>query len=49
MTLKDWCEQNNRMDIMLEWNNELNVDIDPSTIAVSSRKKVWWTCSISDS
>ena len=38
----DWCKENNRQDLLAEWDYEKNNDTKPTDIAFRSRKKVWW-------
>lgn len=33
-----------RPDLMKRWDSDLNLDVDPTTLSVSSRTLVWWTC-----
>ena len=42
--LKTWCIENNRLDLLDEWDNCSNTDYKPELIAKASGKKVWWTC-----
>ena len=35
--------KDNNPKLMLEWNYKKNI-LDPSTLASSSREKVWWVC-----
>jgi hypothetical protein len=42
--LKTWCEQNGRMDLLMEWDSEMNAPLLPNDIAVGSNKNVWWKC-----
>lgn len=49
MTLKDWCIQNQRIDILKEWDYELNKNINIETVPVSSRQKAWWKCELQHS
>lgn len=43
--LKTWCEQNARMDLLLEWDCEKNDPLTPSDVSYGSKKSVWWKCS----
>ena len=43
--LKTWCEQNGRMDILLEWDCDKNDNLTPSDVTYGMGKKVWWKCS----
>lgn len=31
-------------DLMLEWNYEKNVEVNPSDLTYQSRRRVWWMC-----
>ncbi len=44
-SLYDYCTNNNRLDILEEFDNGKN-DITPKEIAYDSTKKVWWKCKI---
>ena len=41
-TLKEWCEENDRMDLLGEWKS----DINPDTISRGSDYKATWECPI---
>lgn len=43
-TLKEWCEENNRMDLLEEWDYEKNGELTPDTISAHNGKQVWWKC-----
>ncbi len=36
-------------DIMIEWDWNKNINIDPSTLAPKTHKKVWWLCHLGHS
>ena len=40
--LESWCKQNNREDLLSEWDFTKNVGITPDTISIGSNKHVWW-------
>lgn len=42
--LETWCKQNNRIDILNEWDYENN-NINPNEIYYHSTKKINWICS----
>ena len=44
MSLKSYCEENNRTRILLEWDAEKNLPLTPETVAPSSGTPVWWKC-----
>ena len=37
-----WCRQNDRLDLLLEWDYEKNEGLKPSVIAYGTARKVWW-------
>ena len=39
----DWCIENNRIDILEEWNYEKNT-ISPKDVSLQSAVEVWWKC-----
>lgn len=39
----DWCIENNRLDILEEWNYEKN-NISPKDVSLQSAIEVWWQC-----
>ena len=39
----NWCIENNRIDILEEWNNEKNIT-SPKDVSLNSAKEVWWKC-----
>ena len=39
-----WCKQNNREDMLAEWDYEKNYPVTPDAIGRGSPKKVWWIC-----
>ena len=41
-SLYDWCVENNRMDIIEEWNTEKNGDLTPHDVRPKSAKRIWW-------
>lgn len=40
-TLKEWCEENNRMDLLDEWDYDKNGELTPDDVSYGSGKKVW--------
>lgn len=42
-TLYDWCLQNNREDLLDDWDDKKNI-LTPKSISYGSNKKVWWKC-----
>lgn len=43
-TLYEYCTENNKRDLLLEWDELANGEISPQTITYGSGKKVWWRC-----
>lgn len=43
--LEFWCKNNNREELLNEWNYEKNTELHPDMITYGSGKKVWWICS----
>lgn len=44
--LGTWCKQNNREELLAEWNAEKNNDLNPSDFTFGSHSAVWWKCSL---
>ena len=44
MSLKSYCEENNRQRILDEWDAEKNLPLAPDSIAHTSATPVWWLC-----
>lgn len=42
--LRTWCEQNDRKDLLLQWDISSNEGLSPETVAYTSNAKVWWKC-----
>ena len=43
-SLKTWCEENNKLELLDEWNYEKNGDLTPDNITKGSNRQVWWKC-----
>ena len=39
-----WCKQNDREDLLVEWNKERNYPLTPDVFSAGSSKKAWWIC-----
>ena len=39
-----WCGENNRQDLLDEWDNSKNKGFSPSSVGPNTKKKVWWRC-----
>lgn len=48
VSLYDWCMNNNRQDLIDEWDYEKNGDLTPQNISCGSNLKVWWIKSYDD-
>ena len=44
MSLKSYCEENDRLRILKEWDTEKNLPLTPDDVAHTSRTPVWWRC-----
>lgn len=44
-SLYDWCIENDRQDLLSEWDVVKNGSLTPKDIGYGSVKKVWWVCS----
>ena len=43
-TLAEWCEENNKEQLLKEWNYVKNDPLTPEVVAKASHLKVWWIC-----
>lgn len=44
MSPKSYCEENNRLRILREWDTEKNLPLTPEAVAHTSATPVWWRC-----
>ena len=44
MSLKSYCEENDRQRLLGEWDTERNLPLTPDSIAHTSATPVWWKC-----
>ena len=45
LSLKQWCEENGRMDLLEGWDTAKNAPLTPENISYgSSTVKLWWNC-----
>ncbi len=44
MSLKSYCEENDRLRLLQEWDAEKNLPLTPATVAHTSMTPVWWRC-----
>ena len=42
-SFSDWCIENDRCDLLNEWNNDKNIS-QPSNYPSGSNQEVWWKC-----
>ena len=42
-TLKEWCEENNRIDLLAEWDCKNNA-LNPDEISPFSHQDIFWIC-----
>lgn len=42
VSLVEWCIENNREDILQEWDTVKNGDCTPKNLKEGSNKKIWW-------
>ena len=40
----DWCIENNRENLLSEWEYNKNYPLTPHNCARGTSKKVWWKC-----
>ena len=45
ISLREWCIENKRQDLLDEWDNDKNGGLSPDSISYGSGKKIWWKCS----
>ena len=43
-SLQSWCEKNDRLDLLSEWDCEKNLNNTPNDVTAMTAKKVWWIC-----
>lgn len=41
----DWCKENEKESLLLEWDYDKNESITPETVSKGSHKIIWWKCS----
>ena len=46
MTFYEWCMENNRQDLLEDWDHQKNNPVTPKDISKASNRKVWWTCHV---
>ena len=43
-SLQSFCERQDRMYLLQEWDQEKNAPLTPDTVHKGSHQKVWWNC-----
>ena len=43
-SLRTWCEENNKLDLLADWDYDCNGNLTPDNVTKSSNKKVFWRC-----
>lgn len=43
-TLKEYCREYGREDLLLQWHDSKNADLTPADVSYGSHKKIWWRC-----
>lgn len=44
ISLKQYCDQQDRKDLLIQWDAEANLPFTPETVTRGSSKNVWWKC-----
>lgn len=44
-TLREYCAQYDRMEVLEQWHQEKNGGLSPDEVSYGSQRKVWWRCS----
>lgn len=42
ITLQEYCTENNREELLEQWDAEKNAPLSPETVSASTHKKMWW-------
>ena len=45
ISFSDYCEANEKIELLSEWLTEKNKNLSSDSILSGSNKKVWWKCS----
>lgn len=43
-TLYEFCMENHKDSLLLEWDREKNGEMTPGTVSYGSGRKAWWRC-----
>ena len=43
-SLYDFCIQNNRIDLLMQWDTDANLPLTPKTVTSGSNRRIWWFC-----
>ncbi len=44
ISFKDYCIENNRTDLLMQWDTENNLPLTPETISYGSSRNIHWRC-----
>ena len=44
ISLSEYCQRNQREDLLAEWDSARNAPLTPDSVSYGSKRKVWWTC-----
>ena len=44
ISLKEYCEEQGREDLLIQWDAEANLPFTPETITRGSSRSIWWIC-----
>jgi len=43
-SLRDYCTEQNRPELLAQWHPTLNADLTPDQLTYGSHRRVWWRC-----
>lgn len=43
-SLYDYCIEQSRQALLVQWDKESNTGLDPHTVSYGSKRKIWWRC-----
>lgn len=44
MTLADYCEVNDRQELLAEWDTDRNTELSPQSVDYATHRRAWWRC-----
>lgn len=44
ISLKEYCEEQGREDLLIQWDAEANLPFTPETVTRGSSRNIWWIC-----